>query len=293
MGKKTINRPTENKSEAIKLSFGGGGGGQLANHVHDNTPLQGGPLQFNGTTIGSMLSGDICYSDGNSLQTLAIGGVGTVLESSGAFPQWSATAPAAPIMTTDGDMIYYNGGRSRLPIGANGQIMEISGGFPSWQNKAGSNFEFLTESTGSSVTSLSINFSAVSSPDYVVYVFDGTCTVGQGNEVRINTLSSSTYSQQGVEVNAGTVSGVNVSAQTRFYGVNSGISGSGDLCTGTVRNNILTDQIEFTSWVSTHQNGYASTSGYNTTAGQTGITDIEFRSGSNFSGTLSAWKVSN
>ena len=65
------------------------------------------------------------------------------------------------------------------------------------------------------------------------------------------------------------------------------------MCTGTVRNNILTDQIQYTSHVSTHNNGYASTSGFNTTAGQTSITDIEFLSGSSFSGTLSAWKVSN
>ena len=49
---------------------GGGGSGQLTAHVHDNTPLQGGPLNFNNTTIGGMGAGDITYSDGAALQTL-------------------------------------------------------------------------------------------------------------------------------------------------------------------------------------------------------------------------------
>ena len=52
------------------MPFSGGGGGQLSNHVHDNTPLQGGPLNFAGTTIASMNSGDMTYSNG----TIAVTG---------------------------------------------------------------------------------------------------------------------------------------------------------------------------------------------------------------------------
>jgi len=52
------------------MPFSGGGGGQLTNHVHDLTPLQGGPLNFNNTTIAGMNAGDITYSDGAALQTL-------------------------------------------------------------------------------------------------------------------------------------------------------------------------------------------------------------------------------
>lgn len=55
------------------MPFSGGGGGQLTNHVHDNTPLQGGPLNFNNTTIGGMNQGDMTFSDGAALQQLAIG----------------------------------------------------------------------------------------------------------------------------------------------------------------------------------------------------------------------------
>jgi len=49
---------------------GGGGAGPLTNHVHDLTPLQGGPLNFNNTTVGGMAAGDITFSDGAALQTL-------------------------------------------------------------------------------------------------------------------------------------------------------------------------------------------------------------------------------
>ena len=72
MGNETIYRTIKRKSESVILmGFGGGGGGDLQNHVHDNTPLQGGPLNFNNTTIGGMGAGDITYSDGAALQTLS------------------------------------------------------------------------------------------------------------------------------------------------------------------------------------------------------------------------------
>jgi hypothetical protein len=73
------------------MSFGGGGSGAITNHVHDNTPLQGGPLQLAGTTIGSLNQGSITYSDGAALQELVAPGVpaGEVLT----FPA-AATAPS-------------------------------------------------------------------------------------------------------------------------------------------------------------------------------------------------------
>ena len=47
------------------------------------------------------------------------------------------SAFADTVMTTNGDMIYYNGGRARLPKGSDGEILELSGGFPSWQTAGG------------------------------------------------------------------------------------------------------------------------------------------------------------
>ena len=74
------------------MAFGGGGGGAITAHVHDNTPLQGGPLDMAGTTIGSMAQGSVTYSDGAALQELVIGGSGTALTSNGTLPIWGAAA---------------------------------------------------------------------------------------------------------------------------------------------------------------------------------------------------------
>ena len=52
------------------MPFNGGGGGALPAHEHTNIANDGGPLDFNNTTIGSMNAGDITYSDGAALQTL-------------------------------------------------------------------------------------------------------------------------------------------------------------------------------------------------------------------------------
>jgi hypothetical protein len=57
------------------MGFGGGGSGSLQNHVHNNVPLQGGPLDFSNNTIAGMAAGDITYSDGNALQILNAPGV--------------------------------------------------------------------------------------------------------------------------------------------------------------------------------------------------------------------------
>ena len=53
------------------MGFGGGGGGALPNHEHTLIPLDGGPLDLAGVTVGSMNAGDITFSDGAALQQLA------------------------------------------------------------------------------------------------------------------------------------------------------------------------------------------------------------------------------
>jgi len=85
------------------MPFSGGGGGQLTAHVHDNTPLQGGPLNFNNTTIGGMAAGDITFSDGAALQTLTYPAVpaGETLTAAAlsSAPSWVAGG-GAPVVTT-------------------------------------------------------------------------------------------------------------------------------------------------------------------------------------------------
>jgi hypothetical protein len=38
-----------------------------------------------------------------------------------------------PVMTTDGDLVYYDSGRERLPIGSTGKGLTVSSGLPAWE----------------------------------------------------------------------------------------------------------------------------------------------------------------
>ena len=80
------------------MPFNGGGGGSLPAHEHTNIANDGGPLDFNNTTVGSMNSGDITFSDGAALQTLAYPGVpaGETLtaQALSTAPAWVAAAPS-------------------------------------------------------------------------------------------------------------------------------------------------------------------------------------------------------
>lgn len=78
------------------MGFSGGGSNVLKAHTHDgNIAQDGGALDMDGVTQGSLTAGDLIYSDGNNLQRLAIGGSGQSLTSSGSAPQWSAAGGAA------------------------------------------------------------------------------------------------------------------------------------------------------------------------------------------------------
>jgi hypothetical protein len=76
------------------MSFGGGGGGALQNHVHNNVPLQGGPLDFANDTIASLNAGSTTFSDGAALQELVIGNAGDslVVNGAGTAPEWVVPA---------------------------------------------------------------------------------------------------------------------------------------------------------------------------------------------------------
>jgi hypothetical protein len=78
------------------MGFNGGGGGALPAHEHTNLPLDGGPLDFAGVTIGSMAQGDLTYSDGATLQVLNLGNATETLTVNGAAtaPEWVVSAAA-------------------------------------------------------------------------------------------------------------------------------------------------------------------------------------------------------
>jgi len=83
------------------MPFNGGGGGSLPAHEHTNIANDGGPLDFNNTTVGSMNAGDMTYSDGAALQQLAIGAPNDQIRvSAGNIPEYFTPAAAASTWTT-------------------------------------------------------------------------------------------------------------------------------------------------------------------------------------------------
>ena len=235
------------------MGFSGGGSNVLLPHKHDGTVAQdGGPLDFDNVTQGDLTAGDVIFSDGVHLQRLAIGTPAQQLKVNAGATAPEYFTPAA----------------------------------------AGSNYEFLGSDTGTATTSLSLNFTAVTPPDYIVAIYSGTVTVGQGNDWRINTLSTSTYDYQGSYFSGGAQTFLNTTGSDKIYGALSSIAGSGFLVNMKVFTNPLTDNIYYQTESYSDANGVSSVAGRNQTAAQTSITDIEIR-GTAFSGTLSVWAVRN
>ena len=83
-------------------------------------------------------------------------------------------AKAGVVMTTNGDMVYYNSGRQRLAKGTNGMVLEMASNLPSWQAKnllgigtmSGVDFDFdladsiLTKSIDGNTTFTGSNYTA-------------------------------------------------------------------------------------------------------------------------------------
>jgi len=96
------------------MGFGGGGSSGMTAHVHNNVPLQGGPLDFANDTIASLNAGSTTFSDGAALQELVIGNAGETLTVNGGAtaPEWVAGAAAGSyqfVGTTDTLVITPNG----------------------------------------------------------------------------------------------------------------------------------------------------------------------------------------
>jgi hypothetical protein len=81
------------------MGFGGGGSAGMTNHVHNNVPLQGGPLDFANDTIASLNAGSTTFSDGAALQELVIGNAGDamVVNGLGTAPEWSGGSSFATV----------------------------------------------------------------------------------------------------------------------------------------------------------------------------------------------------
>ena len=98
------------------MGFSGGGSSQTKPHTHNSLVVNdGGSLNLDNVTQGSLTSGDITYSDGSHLQRLPIGGVGDslVVDGAGNFPEWAASSDPH----NSGMVITYAGTNASIPAG--------------------------------------------------------------------------------------------------------------------------------------------------------------------------------
>jgi hypothetical protein len=157
------------------MGFSGGGSNVLKPHTHDGTISQdGGALNMDGVTQGSLTAGDLVYSDGSNLQRLAIGGSGQSLTSSGTAPQWSA---------------------------ASGAIMELVGYTTLGADAASINLSFAA-----------INITDFSR--LLVIANLQAQGANPGSYLQVNGISTSTYNQEGIYVTGGATSNLSSSAKT-------------------------------------------------------------------------------
>jgi hypothetical protein len=235
------------------MGFSGGGSNVLKNHKHDATVVQdGGSLDADNVTSADLTAGDMMYSDGTHLQRLA---KGTTLQ-----------------------QLRMNGAAT----------------IPEWFSAAAASspYEFLAGASVTAGTSLPVTFTEVQPPDYVVAVFEGTVTVGQGNDIDINADTSSIYSQIGSYQIGTTQTNLSTLNQVRWNGCISSIAGSGFTVRVELHTNAQTSETHaFIDGFSDMQ-GTSSLRGKSTTT-STGITQVRFFGGSNFTGTLNCWAVRN
>lgn len=151
------------------MPFSGGGGGELQNHVHNNVPLQGGPLDFLNDTIAGMSAGSVTYSDGAALQELVAPGV-----------------PAGEVLT--------------FPAAATA---------PSWQAAGGAAAELVgTTRITTPASSMTVTFASISGSDIsnLSAYWTGLATAGSpyaAAKITINGLTGNVYKTQWVEQRSG------------------------------------------------------------------------------------------
>jgi len=114
------------------VGFSGGGSNVLLPHTHDGTVAQdGGALNMNNVTQGSLTAGDVIYSDGVHLQRLPIAAANDELRvNAGATaPEWYTPSAASSTWTVEAD-VTISGGAAALQSGtfsANDKFIRILG----------------------------------------------------------------------------------------------------------------------------------------------------------------------
>ena len=230
------------------MPFNGGGGGALPAHEHTNIANDGGPLDFNNTTIGSMNAGDITYSDGAALQTLAYPGVPA-----------NETLTAATLSTA-----------------------------PSWSPAAGGALTELIDSVtlGAPAATITSAFAAVaqSTVSKFFVVFNTEKTVSNSVvRMTINGITSATYESNRILANA---SGTGVQQSVLQAGANSWrfISNNhGDeiIAFFNIACNSVSGHVQMSCNAGT-ESIWCNTYGVNSTAAQTSLSEVSINTDSGF-----------
>lgn len=228
------------------MPFNGGGGGALPAHEHTNIANDGGPLDFNNTTIGSMNAGDLTYSDGAALQTLAYPAVPA-----------NETLTAATLSTA-----------------------------PSWSPAAGGALTELIDSVtlGAPAATITSSFAAVaqSTVSKFFVVFNTEKTVSNSVvRMTINGITSATYESNRILANA---SGTGVQQSVLQAGANSWrfISNNhGDeiIAFFNIACNSVSGHVQMSCNAGT-ESIWCNTYGVNSTAAQTSLSEVSINTDS-------------
>ena len=137
----------------------------------------------------------------------------------GAFS--SVSGKADTVLTTNGDILYYNNGRQRLPKGSDGTFLKLASGLPSWAAASSGRLEQLAhgETTNTTTDTVTLSFSEIDLNDYSSLMIEGGGTANAGSssdlELLIGSVTSN-YRYAREKNNTGTWSNTNATGQSEI-----------------------------------------------------------------------------
>jgi len=145
----------------------------------------------------------------------------------GLIGAFSSTSDKADIvLTTNGDILYYNNGRQRLPKEDNDDVLTLKSGLPSWEPAAGGGQWELLDTTELTSATNSYTFTPSSAPteaayaSFVVIVSSENSTTGQYLTLEINNITSGYYTD-GAKFEGGSTTNWDLNASAWRMGVTS------------------------------------------------------------------------
>lgn len=219
------------------MGFSGGGSNVLKPHKHSSAVQDGSPLNMVNVTEGSLNSGDTIYSDGNALQRLAVGAVGTTMTVSGAnIPSWAAAASGSPYVLVDSQT-----------LGSDNNTLE---------------------STFSTISQSDIS--------RLVVVLNCQTTGAENVTIRVNGITTNTYQYDAWVVYGGATLTSNYGGQNAFnHMIRNDVLGVNLQVVGSLTCNPVSENIQIGTQTSA-EDGLSTASGLNTTASQTSFDAVRF-----------------